>query len=141
MSTVSCCRGPQQRRVEALALEKGIWVHEWAEAAADILAGEFGYSKDVVLQMLELHGGSLPTVLDMLAQLQAEAEGELSSNGQVEKLLYRTDGRFFELCEGGVGGAAEGGPFSRSSQFWEPKWDQSNTFCSEQARSVILPSQ
>ena len=49
----------------------------------DILEQQFGYSRDALQEMLELHEGNLEIALDMLAQLEAEKDGQLPASGQV----------------------------------------------------------
>ena len=49
----------------------------------DILEQQFGYSRDALQEMLELHEGNLEVALDMLAQLEAEKDGQLPASGQV----------------------------------------------------------
>ena len=50
----------------------------------DILEQQFGYSRDALQEMLELHEGNLEVALDMLAQLEAEKDGQLPASGQVK---------------------------------------------------------
>lgn len=71
------CRGSDRRRPGQG--ERGAWQN----AAVDVLETQFGYSKDSLQEMLDLHGGNLEVALDMLAQLEAENEGRLSANSQV----------------------------------------------------------
>ena len=58
----------------------------WHSAAVDVLEQQFPlYSRDSLHEMLDLHEGSLALALDMLAQLEAEMDGQLPSDGQVSK--------------------------------------------------------
>ena len=75
------CRFPDRRR--GFDGPRG----SWSEAAVDILEQQFGYSRDALQEMLELHEGNLEVALDMLAQLEAEKDGQLPASGQVRNLL------------------------------------------------------
>ena len=74
----SVCRFPDRRR--GYDAPKG----SWGDAAVDILEQQFGYSRDALQEMLDLHEGNLEVALDMLAQLEAEKDGQLPASGQVK---------------------------------------------------------
>lgn len=69
----------QDRRRHYYESEKG----SWNEAAIEILEQQFSYSRESLQEMLELHEGNLEVALDMLAQLEAEMDGQLPASGQV----------------------------------------------------------
>ena len=49
----------------------------------DVLELQFCYSREALQEMLDLHEGNLEVALDMLAQLEAELEGQLPASSQV----------------------------------------------------------
>ena len=69
----------QERRRPYYEGEKG----SWSEAVIEILEQQFSYSRESLQEMLELHDGNLEVALDMLAQLEAENDGQLPASGQV----------------------------------------------------------
>ena len=49
----------------------------------DILEQQFHFSRECLQEMLDLHEGNFEVVLDMLAQLEAEMDGQLPASSQV----------------------------------------------------------
>lgn len=56
----------------------------------DVLESQFPYSRVCLHEMLELHEGNLEVALDMLAQLEAEMDGQLPASGQVSLIGWAT---------------------------------------------------
>ena len=70
------CRGPGRR-------QPGEGHRAWQSAAVDILEQQFHFSRECLQEMLDLHEGNFEVVLDMLAQLEAEQDGQLPASSQV----------------------------------------------------------